>query len=52
MNYFLNEHKRNAIRKKAYLHGRAMVWKEVAERYLRLVGEVFEQRPTYPAPLN
>jgi glycosyltransferase involved in cell wall biosynthesis len=44
-----NEHKRNTIRKKAYLHGRAMVWKEVAERYLRLVGEVFEQRPAYPA---
>ena len=47
-----NEHKRNTIRKKAYLHGRAMVWKEVAERYLRLVGEVFEQRPAYPAPLK
>ena len=47
---FSNEHKRNTIRKKAYLYGRAMVWKEVAERYLRLVGEVFEQRPAYPAP--
>jgi glycosyltransferase involved in cell wall biosynthesis len=46
-----NEHKRNTMRKKAYLHGRAMVWKEVAERYLRLVGEVFEQRPALPAPL-
>jgi glycosyltransferase involved in cell wall biosynthesis len=47
-----NEHKRNTIRKKAYLYGRSMVWKEVAERYLRLVGEVFEQRPAYPAPLK
>jgi glycosyltransferase involved in cell wall biosynthesis len=47
-----NEHKRNTIRKNAYLHGRAMVWKEVAERYLRLVGEVFEQRPAYPSPLK
>jgi len=47
-----NEHKRNTIRKKAYLHGRAMVWKEVAEHYLRLVGEVFEQRPAFPAPLK
>ena len=44
--------KRNTMRKKAYLHGRTMVWKEVAERYLRLVGEVFEQRPAYPAPLK
>ena len=47
-----NEHKRNTIRKKAYLHGRAMVWKEVAERYLRIVGEVFEQRTAYPGPLK
>jgi glycosyltransferase involved in cell wall biosynthesis len=47
-----NEHKRNTIRKKAYLHGRSMVWKEVAERYLRLVGEVMEQRMVSPAPLN
>ncbi len=46
-----HERKRNTVRKKAYLHGRAMVWKEVAERYLRLVGEVFEQRLAYPAPL-
>jgi hypothetical protein len=29
-----------------------MVWKEVAERYLRLVGEVFEQRPAYPVALT
>jgi glycosyltransferase involved in cell wall biosynthesis len=47
-----NENKRNTIRKKAYLHGREMVWKEVAERYLRVVNEVFEQRPAYPAPLK
>jgi len=46
-----HERKLNTIRKKAYLYGRAMVWKEVAERYLRLVGEVFEQRLAYPAPL-
>jgi glycosyltransferase involved in cell wall biosynthesis len=47
-----NEHKRNTMRKKAYLYGRIMVWKEVAERYLRLVGEIFEQRPAYPALLK
>lgn len=47
-----NEHKRNTIRKKAYLHGRSMVWKEVAERYLNVVSEVFEQRPAFPAPLK
>ena len=49
---FSHERKRNTIRKKAYLHGRAMVWKEVAERYLRLVGEVFEQKPAYSVPLT
>jgi len=49
---FSNENKHNTIRKKAYLYGREMVWKEVAERYLRLVSEVFAQRPAYPAPLK
>lgn len=48
---FSSERKRNAIRKNAYLYGRAMVWKEVAERYLRLVGEVFEQKPAFPVEL-
>jgi glycosyltransferase involved in cell wall biosynthesis len=48
---FSNERIRNSIRKKAYLYGRAMVWKEVAESYLRLVGEIFEQRPALPATL-
>jgi glycosyltransferase involved in cell wall biosynthesis len=47
-----HENKRNTIRKNAYLYGREMVWKEVAERYLRLVGEVFEQRPAYPIELS
>jgi glycosyltransferase involved in cell wall biosynthesis len=46
-----HEHKRNSIRKNAYLYGREMVWKEVAERYLRLIAEVFEQRPAYPVEL-
>jgi len=47
-----HEHKRNKIRKNAYLYGREMVWKEVAERYLRLVGKVYEQRPAYPVELK
>jgi hypothetical protein len=29
-----------------------MVWKEVAERYLRLVGEVYKKRPAYPVALK
>jgi glycosyltransferase involved in cell wall biosynthesis len=45
---FANERMRNTTRKKAYLYGRAMVWKEVAEGYLRIVGEVFEQKPALP----
>jgi glycosyltransferase involved in cell wall biosynthesis len=48
---FSSERKRNTIRKNAYLYGREMVWKEVAERYLRLVGEVFEQKPAFPVEL-
>ena len=39
---------RNVIRKNAYLHGRTMIWREVAESYLRLAGEVLEQGPIYP----
>ena len=49
INFLLsNDHERNIIRKNAYLYGREMVWDEVAERYLRLVGEVFEQRSARP----
>jgi glycosyltransferase involved in cell wall biosynthesis len=45
---FANERLRNTIRKKAYLYGRAMVWKEVAESYLRLTAEIFKQKPALP----
>ena len=43
-----HEHERNTIRKEAYLYGRGMIWKKVSERYLKLIGNVFETRPTYP----
>ncbi len=46
-----SDRKRNLIRKNAYLYGRTMVWKEVAERYLRLVVEVYKNRPAYPVAL-
>ena len=45
---FANERMRNTIRKSAYLYGRAMVWKEVAERYLMLAGEIFTQKRAFP----
>jgi glycosyltransferase involved in cell wall biosynthesis len=43
-----HEHKRNTIRKEAYLYGRGMIWKKVCDRYLKLIGKVLEIRPTYP----
>ena len=43
-----HDHKRNSIRKEAYLYGRGMIWKKVSERYLKLIGEVLETRPAYP----
>ncbi len=39
---------RNVIRKNAYLHGRTMIWREVAQSYLKLAGEVLEQSPISP----
>lgn len=41
---------RHAMRKKAYVHARPMVWSEVASAYLRLMNEVLAERRTRPRP--
>jgi len=43
-----NEVERSAMRKRAYLHCRPMVWNEVAASYLRLAREVLEERMHKP----
>jgi len=42
---------RNAMRKKAYLACRPMVWTEVARSYLRLAGDVLRERADRPRPV-
>jgi len=42
---------RNAMRKKAYMACRPMVWKEVARSYIQLAGEVLRERATNPRPV-
>jgi hypothetical protein len=42
--------KRNAARKKGYQFCRDMVWREVGGEYLRLAGEVIEERARSPRP--
>jgi glycosyltransferase involved in cell wall biosynthesis len=39
---------RNTIRKKAYTHARDMVWSKVADRYLKLLGEIREESGVRP----
>ncbi len=39
---------RHAMRKRAYLYGRDMVWPTVARRYLELFAAVREERAVYP----
>ncbi|MBW2146185.1 MAG: glycosyltransferase family 4 protein [Deltaproteobacteria bacterium] len=52
INYlFDNETKRHAMRKRAYLYCRNMVWKRVAEDYLKLAGEVIKERSLKPRPM-
>lgn len=46
-----NPVKRNAIRKKAYLAGRSMTWKEVGRSYLMLANEVLLDRSRHPRPV-
>ena len=43
---------RTAIRKRAYTHGRSMIWKEVAKSYVALAREVVRERHEKPRPLR
>lgn len=46
-----NELELNAMRKRAYMHCRPMVWKEVGQNYLRLAREVLAERCDRPRPV-
>ncbi|NQU41881.1 glycosyltransferase [bacterium] len=43
-----NHRERNAMRKRAYLHCRPMIWEKVARRYLDIAAEVIEERRNSP----
>ncbi len=43
-----NETKRHAMRKKAYLLGREMIWSRVADRYLEVFEQLFVERRKTP----
>ncbi len=43
-----NETERHAIRKRAYLYCRDMVWKEVARKYLEVFSSVLAERESHP----
>jgi glycosyltransferase involved in cell wall biosynthesis len=45
-----NEVERHAMRKRAYMFCREMIWKEVARRYLATFAEVREERIRHPRP--
>lgn len=47
-----NEVERNAIRKRAYLYCRPMVWKQVGQAYLRLAARVLRERRRSPRPIT
>jgi len=46
-----NDAQRHAMRKRAYLHCRPMVWEEVARSYLRVAREIMDERNTNPKPV-
>ncbi len=48
---FDREVRRHAMRKRAYMFCRNMVWKEVARKYLELFAEVRRQREDRPRPV-
>lgn len=48
---FDREVRRHAMRKRAYMFCRNMVWKEVARKYLKLFAEVRRQREDRPRPV-
>jgi len=39
-----DDKERNAMRKRAYLHGRSMIWEKVARDYVRLASDVLSHR--------
>jgi glycosyltransferase involved in cell wall biosynthesis len=45
-----NEAERHAIRKRAYLLGREMIWSRVAQRYLESFAQAREERTRHPRP--
>ena len=47
---FDNDVERHAMRKKAYTFSREAVWKEVAQKYLRVFSEVRQNRTQNPRP--
>ncbi|GAB4232167.1 MAG: glycosyltransferase family 4 protein [Acidobacteriota bacterium] len=51
MDLLRNPVRRNAMRKKAYLAGRSMTWKEVGRSYLMLANEVLLERSRHPRPV-
>jgi hypothetical protein len=46
-----NEVERHTMRKKAYMHCRPMVWKEVGRRYLEVASEAVRNRTLRPRPV-
>jgi glycosyltransferase involved in cell wall biosynthesis len=46
-----NEAERHAARKRAYLYGRSMIWKEVARQYLEVFEDVHKKRQFHRRPL-
>jgi glycosyltransferase involved in cell wall biosynthesis len=47
-----NENERHAMRKRAYMHGRPMVWKQVGRDYLSLAERVLRERQDSPRPIT
>jgi len=45
-----NAKERHAIRKKAYMYGRAMIWPEVARRYMETFSQAFEEKRQQSVP--
>ncbi|MFX0186447.1 MAG: glycosyltransferase family 4 protein [Candidatus Hodarchaeota archaeon] len=43
-----NETERHAMRKKAYLYSREMIWKQVATEYLKIFHEILKKREIQP----
>ena len=45
-----NARERHAMRKRAYMYGRAMIWPEVARRYMETLKQAFEEKRQQPVP--